>query len=102
MASVFQSIIAALTAFIIGIFPFLDFEIKNEREKLMNGNVTIKCAAFDGNEFNKSATFVLENGVITNDVVFGNEETDSEYFLMPGLIDAHTHISSEKEIKKMI
>ncbi|MBQ7962899.1 MAG: amidohydrolase family protein [Clostridia bacterium] len=102
MASVFQSIIAAITAFIIGIFPFLDFEIKNEREKLMDGNVTIKCAAFDGNEFHNSATLVLDNGVIVNDVVFGNEETDSEYYLLPALIDAHTHISSEKEIKNMI
>lgn len=102
MSSALKSIIAAIMAVIAGIFPFLNFEINNEREKIMNGTTTIKCAAFDGNNLHKSATLVLENGVIVNNVVFGNEETDSEYFLMPGLIDAHTHISSEKEIKKMI
>lgn len=93
---------AAILAVIVGIFPFLKSDIVKEREELMNGTQTIRCAAFDGNEVHGSATLVLENGVISKDIVFGQGETDSEYFLMPGLIDAHTHISSESHIEDMI
>lgn len=102
MASVFESITAAILALIMAVFPFLNLEIKKEREELMDGNVTIKCAAFDGNDFHKSATLVLENGIIKDNVVFSSEEADSEYFLMPAFIDAHTHISKESQIDKMI
>lgn len=102
MSSAIASILAAIIAFLNGIFPFLELDIAKERKELMNGEITIVCPSFDGEKQHKSATIVLKDGVIANDVVFSDEETDSEYFLIPGLIDAHTHISKEKEIEKMI
>lgn len=98
----FKGIIATVMAFLVGLFPSINLDMIKEREKIMDGNVTIKCAVFDGNKLHKAATLVLENGVIRDDVVFSDEETDSEYFLMPALIDAHTHISKESQIDKMI
>lgn len=92
---------AAILAFIVGVFPFLKSDVVKEREELMNGTQTIQCAAFDGNEIYGSATLNLENGVV-EDVVFGQGDAESEYFLMPGLIDAHTHISKESQIEDMI
>lgn len=93
---------ATIMATIIGFFPCLNFDIVKTREDIMDGEVTVQCAFFNGNEVHGTATLVLENGVIAEDIVFGQEESDSEYFLMPALIDAHTHISSENHIKQMI
>lgn len=96
-----KSFFAAVLAFVVGAFPFLKSDIVKEREKLMNGTQTIQCAAFDGNEIYGNAILTLKNGVV-EDVVFGQGDADSEYFLMPGLIDAHTHISKESQIEDMI
>lgn len=93
---------ASLLAVIMGLFPWLNSDLTETRNDLMDGTQTIQCVAFDGNEKYGSATLVLENGFIMQDIVFSQTEADCEYFLMPALIDAHTHVNSEKQIDRMI
>lgn len=95
-------ILIVIILVIVNLFPFSEIVLSKQRGEIMNGEVTIKCPAFDGNGIKECATLVLENGVIKEDIVFSDEKVESEYFLMPGLIDAHTHISKESHIKNMI
>lgn len=55
---------------------------------------------FDGKKVIENASVVIENGRIA--AVNEAETVDSNYFLMPGLIDAHTHMSTEEQINRML
>lgn len=55
---------------------------------------------FDGACVIENASVIIEDGRIT--AVEEAESTDGRYFLMPGLIDAHTHINAEEQIKAML
>lgn len=60
----------------------------------------LNCPIFDGKQILEHASVVVENGVITaiNEV----ESVDSHGFLLPGLIDAHTHMGTEGQIVEML
>ena len=74
-----------------------------DKENVISKNDTIKCKVFDGTEIKGVASISIENGKISKEIIFDKDEnTDSNYFLMPGLIDAHTHITNEKQIEQMI
>lgn len=55
---------------------------------------------FDGFSVKENASVIIENGMIS--AVTEAQNTDSGYFLMPGLIDAHTHINTESHVKAML
>lgn len=67
----------------------------NVQEKL-----TLNYPLFDGEKFIENASVVIENGRIS--AVNEAKTTDSDYFLMPGLMDAHTHINTPGQIKSML
>lgn len=48
----------------------------------------------------ENASVVIENGVIT--AINESESVDSHGFLLPGLIDAHTHMGTEVQVAEML
>lgn len=62
----------------------------------------ISCAVFDGKEVWENAAVVIKDGVITEETSLQNGEADSEYFLMPGLIDAHAHLTTPNQMEQMV
>lgn len=71
-------------------------------DSLMSENITLRYPVFDGTQVWENATVVIENGVISEQTVLGEGEVDSGYFLMPGLIDAHTHVSDVSQVGQMV
>lgn len=67
----------------------------NEHEKFV-----LNCPIFDGKQVLERASVVVENGVIT--AVDEAENAYSHEFLLPGLIDAHTHMGTEEQITEML
>lgn len=57
---------------------------------------------FDGTHIMEHASIVLEGGIITAINESENTDRNSNSFLMPGLIDAHTHMSTNKQIAAML
>lgn len=61
----------------------------------------LKCPLFDGEKVWDCAVVTIENGIITS-----IQECDpvecSKGFLMPGLIDAHTHMGSTAHVEAML
>ncbi len=55
---------------------------------------------FNGKKVIENASIVIEDGMIAR--ITETEEVDSDYFLMPGLIDAHTHMNTKEQIETML
>lgn len=68
----------------------------------MNDPMILNYPVFDGTQVWEKASVVIENGVISDKTVMGAGTTDSRYFLMPGLIDSHTHMGTEEQIASML
>ena len=66
----------------------------NQQEKLV-----LNYPLFDGEKIMESASVIVENGIIM--IKNKNVSTDSDYLLMPGLIDAHT-FRSKKQGRTML
>lgn len=62
--------------------------------------ILLNYPLFDGENVIENASVVIENGVIT--AVNEAESVDARYFLMPGLIDAHTHMGNETQVETML
>ena len=67
----------------------------NQQEKLV-----LNYPLFDGEKVIESASVTIENGTII--AVNRNVSTDSDYLLMPGLIDAHTHLGTKEQVRTML
>ena len=67
----------------------------NQREKLV-----LNYPLFDGEKIIESASVVIENGTIT--AINKSVSTDSDYLLVPGLIDAHTHLGTKEQVRNML
>lgn len=65
----------------------------------MSGAV-LNYPLFDGAKIIECASVTTENGMIT--AVTEGQNVDSRYLLMPGLIDAHTHMSTEYQVSEML
>lgn len=63
-------------------------------------SIVLKYPLFDGKKVIEHATVVIEDGKITQ--VMESENEDSNGFLMPGFIDAHTHMESRQQVEKML
>lgn len=83
-------------------FPYVNYDTGIKWDELKSENVTLNYPVFDGIQVWENASVVIENGVISDKTAFGEGEVDSSYFLMPGLIDAHTHISKQGQMELMV
>lgn len=57
---------------------------------------------FDGIRVNDAATVVIENGKISRETVLEQGEASSNFFLMPGLIDGHTHLIGKVPMDQLV
>ncbi len=62
--------------------------------------IILNYPLFDGEKVIENASVTIENGRIFR--VDRAENVDSSCFLMPGLIDVHTHMSSWEQVRKML
>lgn len=63
-------------------------------------SIVLKYPLFDGKKVIEHASVVVEGGKITQ--VMESENEDSNGFLMPCFIDAHTHMESRQQVEKML
>lgn len=63
---------------------------------------TLSCAVFDGKEVWEDSNIVIKDGVITEETSLKKGETGSDYFLMPGLIDAHAHLTTSYQMELLV
>lgn len=68
----------------------------------MSEKITLNYPVFDGTQVWENASVVIENGVISEETVLGRGAMDDRYFLMPGLIDAHTHMGTMAQVGAML
>lgn len=68
----------------------------------MDEKIILRYPVFDGERVWEAATVVIENGMISDETVLRDGSGESGYFLIPGLIDAHTHMGREKQVTAML
>lgn len=61
---------------------------------------SINCILFDGVNIINNATVVIDEGKIIS--IDSNHQNNTNYFMMPCLIDAHTHVTNVDQINRMI
>lgn len=97
------AVLMAAVCIVVSIMvPYVDYDTGINWDELEGENMTLHYPVFDGTRVWENATVVIENGVISDKTVLGEGEVDSRYFLMPGLIDAHTHISEQGQMELMV
>ncbi len=62
--------------------------------------VTLQYPLFDGEKIIENASVTIENGIIA--AVTEANSPQSDCLLMPGLIDAHTHMTSDAQVQTML
>lgn len=67
---------------------------------MKENKIILNYPIFDGNNLIENASVVIENGIITD--VLETKNNNPNYLLIPGLIDAHTHMTTEEQISKML
>ena len=79
------------------------FAADAEREKeIMEKQIVLSYPVFDGEKVWEKATVVIENGIITEVTVSDESTADSRFFLIPGLIDSHTHMGTMAQVETML
>lgn len=68
--------------------------IKQQEEVVLN------YPFFDGEKVIENTAVVIRDGMITR--MEKTEATDGNYFLLPGFIDAHTHINTREQMERML
>ena len=68
----------------------------------MQGKEILNYPVFDGIRVYDAATVVIENGKISEETVLGQGEANSDFFLMPGLIDGHTHLIGKEPMDALV
>ena len=61
---------------------------------------TIHCTLFDGERVTENAAVTVENGVITH--IGPSDRGGNGLFLMPGLIDSHTHMGTKAHVDALL
>lgn len=76
--------------------------VTHSEEKTMENKeqLILNYPLFDGEKVIENASVVIKDGIIA--AVNESENIDTNYFLMPGLIDAHTHMSTETQADIML
>lgn len=71
-----------------------------ENDLESKGDFVLNYPLFDGEKVIENASVTVTGGIIAS--VTEGECTDGNYLLMPGLIDAHTHIGTESQTEIML
>lgn len=79
-----------------------DYEEDATMKETVNehNSTVLNYPLFDGEKVITNASVTIKNGVIT--AVNEAESVDADCFLMSGLIDAHTHITTDAQIQTML
>lgn len=88
-----------LCMLLTGLVTAADAEKENE---IMDNQIVLNYPMFDGEKVWAHASVVIENGIITEVTPLDENTADSRYFLMPGLIDAHTHMGTLDQVETML
>lgn len=83
-------------------FPYVNYHTGIHWEEAVGEQVTLNYPVFDGTRVWEQGSVVIENGIISEKTTLSEGEPDSNYLLMPGLIDAHTHISKQGQMELMV
>lgn len=75
---------------------------KIDLDELSLDTTTLSCAVFDGKEVWEDSTVVIKDGVISEETSLKKGEANSDYFLMPGLIDAHAHLTTPYQMELLV
>lgn len=68
---------------------------------MINGKkIVLNYPMFDGDSIIPDASVVVKDGRI--EAIGRAENTDTGYFLMPGLIDAHTHMNTMAQVNALL
>lgn len=62
--------------------------------------IVLNYPMFDGNSIIPDASVIVKDGRI--EAIGRSEKTDTDYFLMPGLIDAHTHMNTMAQVNALL
>lgn len=62
--------------------------------------ITLNYPLFDGRNVIENASVTIADGIVTD--IATSVSVNSEYLLMPGLIDAHTHITNKYQLTTML
>lgn len=81
---------------------FRDDNTKINLDDLSSDTIEISCPVFDGNEIWEESTVVIKDGVITDETSLKKGNSSSNYFLMPGLIDAHAHLTTPYQMELLV
>lgn len=68
----------------------------------MGEKFTLTYPVFDGTRVYEAATVVVENGKISSQTQLGVGKGPGNCFLMPGLIDGHTHLIGKKPMDRLV
>lgn len=97
------AILAIAALIIVSImFPHVDYNTGISWNETEGENITLNYPVFDGTQVWEHASVVIKDGVISEQTILGDGETDSNYLLIPGLIDAHTHITKKGQMELMV
>lgn len=96
-------ILIIITIIVMSIIKYLKKDTIIDMSKIITDG-TYECVVFNGKEIIGSTTLILENGRIINEIRIDKKDNydDIKYFITLGLIDAHTHVTNEEELNKMI
>lgn len=75
---------------------------KIKLDELSADTTEFSCAVFDGKEIWEDSTVVIKDGVISSETSLKKGESSSSYFLMPGLIDAHAHLTTPYQMELLV
>lgn len=73
---------------------------KKESAKEQQKEIILNHPFFDGEKVVENASVVIQNGKIAK--ITESKETDDSCFFMPGLLDAHTHMTSMDQVDTML
>lgn len=68
----------------------------------MDKKINFNCRLFDGEKVYESVKVEIKNETITKIMITNKSTEKNNYMMLPGLIDAHTHLSSKSHLKKLL
>ena len=76
--------------------------VVDNKDSITKEKIVLNYPLFNGKKVIENASVVIENGVITKIIEMEGKSVNSEYMLMPGFIDAHTHMGTQEQIDTML
>lgn len=96
-------ILIIIIIIVMNIIKYLKKDTIIDMSKIITDG-TYECVVFNDKKVIGSTTLILKNGRIINEVRIDKKDNydDIKYFITLGLIDAHTHVTNEEVLNKML